>query len=160
MSTELAKTQQEPRSITRTLAHKYDMEPAAFEQTVRATVFKGCKDATREQFAAFCLVCNEYDLNPVLKEIYAFPGKGGGIEPIISIDGWLNIANSHPAFNGMTFQDFTDEKGNLISVTCTIYRKDRSHPIKVTEWMAECKRANVGPWQSHPKRMLRHKSLI
>jgi hypothetical protein len=46
------------------------------------------------------------------------------------------------------------------SCTCVIYRKDRGHPIKVTEWMSECKRASVGPWQSHPKRMLRHKAMI
>ena len=52
--------------------------------------------------------------------------------------------------------DFADDDG---SCTCTIYRKDRQHPIKVTEYMAECRR-NVGPWQSHPKRMLRHKAMI
>ena len=26
--------------------------------------------------------------------------------------------------------------------------------------MSECKRAGVGPWASHPKRMLRHKAMI
>jgi hypothetical protein len=45
------------------------------------------------------------------------------------------------------------------SCTCIIYRKDRSHPIKVTEWMDECKR-NTEPWKVSPKRMLRHKALI
>jgi hypothetical protein len=45
------------------------------------------------------------------------------------------------------------------SCTCIIYRKDRSHPIKVTEWMDECKR-NTDPWKVSPKRMLRHKALI
>ncbi|EJN6394922.1 recombinase RecT, partial [Salmonella enterica] len=43
--------------------------------------------------------------------------------------------------------------------TCKIYRKDRSHPTVVTEYMDECKR-NTQPWQSHPTRMLRHKTLI
>ncbi len=37
--------------------------------------------------------------------------------------------------------------------------KDRKHPVKVTEYMAECKRPTQ-PWQSHPKRMLRHKATI
>jgi hypothetical protein len=46
------------------------------------------------------------------------------------------------------------------SCTCIIFRKDRSHPIRVTEFMAECRRANVGPWASHPRRMLRHKAMI
>jgi hypothetical protein len=45
------------------------------------------------------------------------------------------------------------------SCTCIIYRKDRSHPVKVTEYLSECKRGTQ-PWQSHPKRMLRHKAMI
>ena len=45
------------------------------------------------------------------------------------------------------------------SCTCIIYRKDRGHPIKVTEWLSECKR-ETQPWKSHPKRMLRHKAMI
>src|SRR6185437_8589215 len=40
-----------------------------------------------------------------------------------------------------------------------IYRKDRNHPTTVTEYMSECKRTSPA-WQSHPKRMLRHKALI
>jgi hypothetical protein len=46
------------------------------------------------------------------------------------------------------------------SCACIIHRKDRGHPIRVTEYMSECKRPNVGPWQSHPRRMLRHKAMI
>jgi hypothetical protein len=45
------------------------------------------------------------------------------------------------------------------SCTCIIYRKDRTRPVRITEYMAECKRG-TGPWQSHPKRMLRHKAMI
>ena len=56
-------------------------------------------------------------------------------------------------FDGIDFEQDSE------SCTCIIYRKDRSHPIKVTEWMAECKRG-TGPWQSHPRRMLRHKAMI
>src|SRR3546814_9231339 len=45
------------------------------------------------------------------------------------------------------------------SCTCIIYRKDRAHPTEVTEFMSECKRGTQ-PWQSHPRRMLRHKATI
>src|SRR3546814_8305592 len=45
------------------------------------------------------------------------------------------------------------------SCTCIIYRKDRAHPTEVTEFMSECKRGTQ-PWQSHPRRMLRHKAPI
>ena len=93
-------------------------------------------------------------LNPFTKEIYAFPDRQNGIVPVVGVDGWSRIINSRPEFDGMDFvQD--DE-----SCTCIIYRKDRNHPIKVTEWMSECKRDGVGPWKSHPRRMLRHKAMI
>jgi hypothetical protein len=45
------------------------------------------------------------------------------------------------------------------SCTCTIYRKDRAHPVTVTEYMTECYRPTA-PWKSHPLRMLRHKAMI
>ena len=30
----------------------------------------------------------------------------------------------------------------------------------ITEWMTECRRPGVKPWESHPYRMLRHKAMI
>jgi len=46
----------------------------------------------------------------------------------------------------------------LIACTCTMYRKDRTHPVVVTEYYAECVRA-TDPWKMK-HRMLRHKALI
>lgn len=118
----------------------------------------GGKQVTNDQFVSFTAVANEYKLNPLVKEIYAFPAKGGGIQPIVSIDGWLKIINSHPDFNGMTFTDHR-EGGRLISVTCRIYKKDIDHPVEVTEYMDECAR-NTDTWKNWPSRMLRHKATI
>jgi phage recombination protein Bet len=120
--------------------------------TLKATAFKG--GANDAQLAALLLVASQYGLNPWTKEIYAFPDRNNGIVPVVGVDGWSRIINSHDAFDGMDFEQ-DDE-----SCTCIIYRKDRSHPIKVTEWMAECRRDGVGPWKSHPRRMLRHKAMI
>lgn len=119
---------------------------------LKATAFKG--NVSDAQMAALLVVAGQYKLNPFTKEIYAFPDRNNGIVPVVGVDGWSRIINSDTAFDGMDFQQ-DDE-----SCTCVIYRKDRSHPIKVTEWMSECKRSSVGPWQSHPKRMLRHKAMI
>lgn len=113
---------------------------------------------TTGQFTSFIAVANEYKLNPLVKEIYAFPAKSGGIQPIVSIDGWLRIINSHKDFNGMTFTD-NREGGQLISVTCKIHKKGIEHPIEVTEYMSECKR-NTDTWKQWPARMLRHKATI
>lgn len=154
----------EPRpmkSITLTMADKFGMEPQAFEATVRATCMRADKTGrvpSREEFAAFLLVAKEYDLNPLTKEIYAFPQKGGGIVPIVSVDGWLKLLNSHPQFDGMELTDGLDAKGELASVTCSLWRKDRSRPVTMTEYLKECIR-DTEPWKMK-HRMLRHKALI
>jgi len=146
----------ERKSVLNTIASRFNMEPKAFEQVVRRTVVPD--EITNEQFAAFLMVANEYKLNPVTKEIYAFPTKGGGIQPIVSIDGWLNIINSHPDFDGMEFVDNMLE-GKLVSITCKMHRKGRNNPTEVTEYMGECNRG-TDPWKKYPTRMLRHKAVI
>jgi len=119
---------------------------------LKSTAFRG--QVSDAQMTALLIVAQQYGLNPWTKEIYAFPDRQNGIVPVVGVDGWSRIINSHGQFDGMDFaQD--DE-----SCTCVIYRKDRAHPIKVTEWMAECRRDGVGPWKSHPRRMLRHKAMI
>ena len=139
-------------TLTRTLATKLDMgDGAELIDTLKATAFKG--QVSDAQMTALLVVANQYALNPWTKEIYAFPDKNNGIVPVVGVDGWSRIINSHPQFDGIDFEQDSE------SCTCIIYRKDRSHPIKVTEWMSECKRG-TGPWQSHPRRMLRHKSMI
>lgn len=149
-------TNQRRTSILATVAMRYGMDPEGFARTLRSTVFKG---ANNEEFAALLVVANEYQLNPLTKQIYAFPQKGGGIVPLVSVDGWIHIMNSHPQFDGIEFTDIQDEKGALYAIEAVIYRKDRTRPIKVTEYLDECKR-NTDPWNKSPKRMLRHKALI
>lgn len=147
----------QPRSITAEMAGRFGMEAGPFEATLRATVVP--KDCTREQFAAFLMVARDYHLNPITKEIFAFPTRAGGIQPIVSVDGWMNLMNSHPQMDGMEFDDLKDETGNLVAIKCRVYRKDRRFPIEVIEYMAECKRS-TDTWKTWPARMLRHKAAI
>lgn len=137
------------------MAERFEMQPAEFERTVRATVCPS--NITNEQFVAFLMVAKEYNLNPITKQIYAFPSKGG-IVPIVSIDGWLRIINENPQFDGMEFVDNVVD-GKLFSITCRMYRKDRSRPVEVTEYMGECVRG-TDTWKQWPARMLRHKAAI
>ena len=138
------------------MASRYNMDAKAFEQTIKATVMPA--GATNEQMAAFLLVANQYDLNPVTKEIYAFPSRGGGVTPVVGIDGWINLAQRRHEFDGLEFE-YDNEGGEPKSCSCRIYRKDRGRPIVVTEYMDECRRP-TDPWKSHPRRMLRHKAAI
>ena len=144
-------------SILGSLATHYGMDKAAFVQTMKATVMNGA-NISNEQLAAFCLVAKEHRLNPFTKEIFAFPQRGG-IVPVVSVDGWMKLVNSHPQFDGMEFDDKLGENGVLLAVTCRIYRKDRSHAVEVTEYMSECRR-NTDVWKTWPARMLRHKATI
>jgi len=137
------------------MAGKYNVEPNKLLETLKNTVFRG---ATNDELLALVVVSNEYGLNPLTKEIYAFPAKGGGIVPVVSIDGWIRMMNDHPQFDGIEYQDGHDEQGKLISCTSIIYRKDRSHPTRVTEYLSECRR-NTDPWKME-HRMLRHKATI
>lgn len=139
-----------PTSLASRMADRFGVDPSEMMATLKATAFKG--QVSDAQMQALMIVADQYGLNPWTKEIYAFPDKGG-IVPVVGVDGWSRIINENSQFDGMDFQQ-DDE-----SCTCIIYRKDRSHPIKVTEWMSECKRPTQ-PWQSHPKRMLRHKAMI
>ena len=154
--TPLQQTEHQGNSLLVTMANKFSMEPAQFASAIKKTCMPG--DATNEQFAAFLMVAREYDLNPLVREIYAFPSKGG-IQPIVSVDGWIKIMNSHTQFNGLKFEYERDEAGKMVSATAIINRKDRDHPIEVTEYMDECRR-NTEPWKNWPSRMLRHKAMI
>lgn len=138
------------------LADKAGLNVNEYSLTVRATC--GLKAASAEEFAAFLMVASQYNLNPLLKEIYAFPAKGGGIVPIVSIDGWLNLINSHPNYDGCEFDFEHNDKQELVSCTCRLFRKDRTRPTSVTEYLAECVRA-TDPWKMK-HRMLRHKAMI
>jgi phage recombination protein Bet len=139
--------------MTNKLAQRLDMgvDGSSLIDTLKATAFKG--QVTDAQMVALLVVANQYGLNPWTKELYAFPDKNNGIIPVVGVDGWSRIINSNENFDGMDFEQ-DDEK-----CTCIIHRKDRAHPIKVTEYMSECRR-DVQPWKSHPRRMLRHKAMI
>lgn len=135
------------------LAKQFNIQgdPQELVQTLKATAFKG--NATDAQFNVLMIVATQYGLNPFTREIYAFPDKNNGITPVVGVDGWARIINIHPQFDGMEFTSDTE------SCTCKIYRKDRNHPTTVTEYLEECKRPTQ-PWNSHPRRMLRHKAMI
>lgn len=140
------------RRLVGIMADKYQLDPSKLLPVLKETCFKGSTD---EQMVALLVVANEYNLNPFVKEIYAFPAKGGGIVPVVGIDGWLRIINEHPAYDGMEAK--VSEDGE--ECVCTIYRKDRSHPTVIVEYLSEVKR-NTDPWNTCPRRMLRHKAII
>jgi len=161
-------TEQRPSLIVR-IAQRYSVDPDKLSQTLKATVFKSqprkdgtIREATNEELMMLLVIADQYNLNPFTREIYAFfDEKRGGIVPIVSIDGWIRIINERPELDAIEFDygggDEGDEDGPWIG--CTIHRKDRTRPVQVREYLTECRR-DTGPWDTHPRRMLRHKALI
>lgn len=149
--------QDRPKNALQAMATRLQVSTDALRKTLMKTAFSECKN--EEQFIALVIVANEYGLNPLLKEIYAFPGKGGQIVPMVSIDGWISLMNRHPEFDGIEFDHVFGEDGKLTAIEAILYRKDRNRPVKVMELFDENKR-NTDPWKQMPNRMLRHRALI
>jgi phage recombination protein Bet len=148
-------------SLVAKIAAKYNVDPEKLLTTLKQTAFKTEKPVSNEAMMSLLIVADQYSLNPFTRELFAFEDKrSGGIVPVVSVDGWSRILNDHPAFDGLEFKfGEEDAQGNPTWCDCTIYRKDRSHPITVREYFVEVNRKTT-PWQTHPRRMLRWKTLI
>lgn len=137
------------------MAARLNLDATKLLDTLKQTVFKEASDA---ELAALVVVANEFGLNPFLKEIHAFKGKGGGIVPVVGVDGWNKLLLRQPDFDGIEFEMLDDDQGQVYSCTATVYVKTRTRPIKVTEYFSECFRP-TDPWKQMPRRMMRHKAL-
>lgn len=144
--------------LTRELAAAYKVSPDELVKTTKAICFPGGA-ASNEQLFVFLTVARQHDLNPFLRELYAFV-SGGKLQVIVGFDGWVKLVNRNPNFAGFQFEDRLDDKGNLVSVTCRMWRKDwGAHHGETTEYLAECV-GTTEPWKKWPHRMLRTKAYI
>ena len=173
------------KSLVTKFADKFHVEPNKLMGILKATAFKkrsqNDPDITEEQLAALLIVADQYGLNPFTKEIYAVPDKQNGIVPVVGVDGWARIINEHPQLDGVEF-GYADKQVKMVGshveapewCEVIIHRKDRSKPTIVREYLDEVYRepfsgkdrqtgkayVKDGPWQTHTKRFLRHKTLI
>lgn len=149
-------------SAMKALAERMGVEASPmFMASLRNVAFKS-PNVTNEQLMALVVVANQYKLNPFTRELYAFPEsekRGGGIVPIVSVDGWFRIINEHPQFDGLEYKEIESADGKLVAGEVTIYRKDRTHALVIREHLAEVER-NTDPWKINRRRMLRHKTII
>ena len=162
MGTAVAKTDRNT-SLLQKIGNRYSLDPAKVYDTLCKTAFRDAQN--QEQVIALLVVADQYKLNPFTREIYAFPAKGGGVVPIVGIDGWLRIINDHPQYDGMEFRE-SDERTTVGKskpapewMECIIYRKDRSHPAVMREYLEEVYRS-TDPWNQTTTRMLRHRCIM
>lgn len=135
MSTALAK----PEQISQ-------WEQREMIDTLKATV---CRGATDAQFKMFIEVAKATGLNPWLKEIWFVPNVG----VMAGRDGYLRVANDHPAFDGMETRVERDERGVPIKAVCTVWRKDRNHPVISEAYYDEYKKTSQ-VWQTYKSAMI------
>ena len=158
-------------------AERYGFREDELLNTLAQTAFRQQNGSvpTREQLLSLLSVADSYGLNPFIRQVWALSDRKGGVLPVISVDGWVSIMNSYPQSDGMEFS-YPDElitfdedmKACHPWMECVIHRKDREHAIRVREYLDELYRPAVikngkkfpGPWQTCPKRMLRHKCQI
>jgi len=115
-------------------------------ETIKQTV---CKGATDAQFRMFVEVCKATGLNPFLNEIWFVPSVG----VMAGRDAYLRKANEHPQFDGMETRVERNEQNIPIKAVCTVWRKDRGHPIIAEAYYNEYKKGgNV--WSTYPSAMI------
>lgn len=164
-STDLAVSSPKRAGLVARMAAKYEVDQEKMLETMRATCFKqrpgkngaAAVVATNEQMMALLIVAEAYGLNPFTREIYAFPSDLG-ITPIIGFDGWVRVINERQELQSIEFEYSADGSEDPF-IGCTIVRSDRTKPLYIREYLKECYR-DTGPWNTHPRRMLRHKALI
>lgn len=157
-------------SLIASMATKYGLDPKVFFDTLKGTIMKADKDgrqATTEEVCAFLIVANKYNLNPFIKEIYAYPDKRGGIVPVVSTDGWTKLMIGHEEYKNHLFR-YAESYLTLKSAKpcpewCEIeIERTDGTKLVIREYLDEVFReiTYANPWQTHTKRMLRHKTKI
>ncbi|MDD5571931.1 MAG: recombinase RecT [Bacteroidales bacterium] len=140
------------------LAGRLQVDEKELQKALKSTVLKTAgREPTDSEFMMLAIVANTYGLNPILKELYVFPSKSGGLIPIVPIDGWVSLVNRNKDFDGVELLENKSDDGKLVSITSKFYLKSKSHPVVVTEYLAECKKS-TDTWTQWPARMLRHKA--
>jgi phage recombination protein Bet len=122
---------------------------------------------TEKEVFTFLNMCKYLKLNPFLKEIYLIKYKDSPATFVISYQTLLKRAEGNKNFNGYE----TEVKGEIpnMSATATVYRKDRSYPVKITVNYSEAVKTVMdrqtkelrptNMWKSMPEWMLRKVAL-
>jgi phage recombination protein Bet len=153
-----------PDDLPQTLRQVIRASGLSYDAYVRAITAGALRDLpiwSQADLERLLLTAKQHNLNPLNREIFMLP-SGTETPPLIvvGVDGWSKIMNSHPQFSGMQFQESTESSIGIPSwIECEIYRHDRVVPLRVREYFEEARSDHMA-WITHPRRMLRHKSMV
>lgn len=178
LATATTAVQAQQESMLARFGKRYGMSEDKFYKALVSVIYKpnDKRQLSVEELTAFLVVCEQYSLNPFLKEIYPAISPNNGLLPVLGVDGWLKQLNRHPDFDGVEVEYSEEEitvKRQSLSRTdlrehvtsgpkwckVSIYLKEKSHPIVVKEYLKEVFMPTK-EWKDKPYRMLRHKTLI
>jgi phage recombination protein Bet len=117
---------------------------------------------TDKEVVQFLNMCKYLRLNPFLKEIYLIKYKGSPATYVVSYQSFLMRAEENPNFDG--YETTLEGKVPGLTATATVYRKDRTHPVKVSVSYAEAVKQDaqgkpLSQWRNMPEWMLRKVAL-
>lgn len=118
-------------------------------ETIKRSIAVG---ATNEEFQLFIHYCRTTGLNPFRREIW-FIKTGNRPQIMIGINGYLQVANRHQAYDGMEVDIELSADGNPRKATAKVYRKDRKYPSVGIALMKEW-RKDTPIWKALPSVML------
>jgi phage recombination protein Bet len=123
------------------------------QKLLKNTVAAGTTDV---EFAMFRELCIATGLNPFRREIWCIvteSARGRQVQIMTGINGYFQVANSHPQFDGLEWEVERTEKGALVSATAKVWRKDRRLPSVGRALWKEFSKP-YGNWKSMEEHML------
>ncbi|MEM7789271.1 MAG: RecT family recombinase [Bacteroidota bacterium] len=136
---------------------------------IKATVAKGASD---NELKLFLHLAQTYGLDPFAKEIWCIKYGNNPATIFTSRDGYLKIANGHPAFEGIagdvvrqadTFEVTSGEvrhtyaagdRGPIVGAYAQVFRSDRRVPAYVFAPFAEYNAGKNPTWRNYPSAMI------
>lgn len=104
-------------------------------------------------------MAKHHQLDPLKEDVALALYEDIHWQAYITVEGYAKLLNRHPAFDGLSFSQSEEHNNGIpIWMECTIYRKDRSHPMTIREYFDEVK-GDQAIWKKMPRRMLRHKVM-
>jgi len=121
---------------------------------------------TKTEWELFLYMARLYDLNPLLREIWAVKYNGKPANIFTGRDGLLKIAHKSGMFDGMrtvllvaTQQgveeaDIAPKGAEILGAKCYVWRKDMNHPVEVSVKLSEYD-THRSTWKEKPDTMIR-----
>ena len=137
---------------------------------VKANIAKGVNDS---ELAYFLNVCKTVELNPFIKEIWAYKDNRGNLLVFAGRDGFLTKAQRSPTYNGLRSSEVREkdsftanipkgiinhtfgfkDRGPIVGAYAIVFRKDGEPTVETVEFSRYNR--NFGAWKTHPEAMIK-----